>query len=177
MATIDEKWTKLCDFVQTLTGWPVLKQKRAMVPQMNTPFISIGIVGYDALPKDRVDLIGQFDDTDSLKQRVRGLIWIRFSINAFGLGAMQKLKRLVMCFQTDVWFSWATANEFGYSEQIEIQDISSVLLDSNYEERVQITPSFYLPVPEDFDIDFFNKLHLTIETKGISIETDVPQES
>lgn len=176
MATIDEKWSALCDFIQTLTGWAVLKQKRPMIPQMNTPFIAVGIIGYDAMPKDRVDLIGQKDDTDNLTQRVRGLILIRFSIDAFGVGAMQKLKRLVMSFQTDVWFSWAEKNEFGYSEQIDIQDISAVLLDSNYEERVQITPSFYVPVPEDFDIDFFNKLHMTLETKGISIEMDVPKE-
>lgn len=175
MATIDQKWTVLCDYISRVTGWSVLKQKRTMIPQMNVPFISVGILSYDPMPKDRVDLIGQNDDTDKLKQRVRGLILIRFSINAFGLGAMQVLKRLVMSFQTDVWFVFSTAEEIGYTEQIEVQDISATLLDSNYEERCQITPSFYIPVPEDFDIDFFNKLHMTIETKDVQIGLDVPE--
>lgn len=175
MATVDSKLTDFCSYVQTLTNCEVWKGRRSLVPQMNKTFITVGILSCQAVMNDKVDLLHQHEDNDLLVEKVRGLAEFSFVIQCFGKGSNQILKRLKDAFFTSIWERWSTANQFGFKGNSDIEDISATVLDSNYEERSQLKVDFYIPIAEEFNIDFFNKIKVTVEAKDLTLERKIPQ--
>jgi len=175
--SIDSKLTQFCDYIEQTMGIPVFKMKRAFAPQMKNSFIVVGLNSVQGVPHDRIDLLYQNDDNNQLMERVRGLLTVEFLIQMYGTLALGTLSRLRSSFYASQFFVWGQQNGFGFVGSTDIVDISSTLLSSSYEERAQLTANFQINCPEEYDVDFFTKQHLSVITKGTTYEQDVPRES
>ena len=173
--TIDDRLTQICDYVQGLLNVPVLKSRHSFTPQMKTSFITVSFNSLEPVYKDRVDLLHQKEDNELLTQRVRGLLYVDVLFQAYGKDAFQLLNRLKMSFSSSTFSYWCSQFEFGFTGSSNMEDVSAVLLDSNYERRCQLSANFYVCCPENFDIEWFNKEHLTVMSKDVAFEQDIPE--
>lgn len=173
MSDLNDRLTQFCDYVQLITGLPVMKMKRSFVPQMKNSFAVVGYGSLSPVEHDRVDLIHQQEDNDFLVERVRGLYLVELLVQVYGKGALSRCSRLKMSLQSQSFSDWGSNNEIGFAGEANVADISGVLLDSNYEERAQLTATFYVTCPEDFDIDFFTKENITVSSNGDQFVTIV----
>lgn len=168
---IEEKFTAFCQWVQDITGRPVMKARRHMNTQLKVPYCSVDLLTAPLVAKDLVLYRDKYPDTVSktLTERVRGLVLATFQITALGGDdAMQCIHRLSASFKTDAWLVFAKKNSFGTAGADGMENIASEFLGAAYENRAQMKATFYIPVPVDFDEDYFTYGQITTTVNNIT---------
>lgn len=156
--TIEEKFDAFCQWVQDSTGRPVIKARKRMNVQLSCPYCVVDLLAAPEVPKD---LYWHFDPSPDtvdkpLKERIRGLVQATFQITAIGGDdAMQAIHRLSASFKRDSWLVFAKKYSFGISETEGMENMATQILSAAYENRAQMKCSFYIPIPVDFDEDYF----------------------
>lgn len=167
---IEEKFSAFCTWAQTITGRPVMKARRRMNTQLSSPYIAVDLLSARMVDKDLVFYTDQYPDdvTHPLTERVRGLVVATFQITALGGDdAMQCIHRLHASFRTDEWLIFSKKNSFGLGELDGMENLSSEFIGAAFENRAQMKASFYVPVPVDFDEDYFTWGLLTVKVQNI----------
>lgn len=161
--SIEGLWTRICEYIQGMTGKPIVKGKTSFTAQYDCPFFSVWINNIQQVPYDTMQYPDQYEDNDGLTQEIRGLSLIEFEIQGFGSGITSDCRRLAVSFGTDKWNEFEQFNQVGLSEKREIQNISAPLDDSVYEERCSFSFVLYAPISEQFDVDYFNITHVEVQ--------------
>lgn len=160
---IEDVLTSVCKYVEKITQKKVLKGKTSFTPQYDVPFFSIWINSAEQVPRDRTDYINQNTSEDSLIERSRGLMLIEFEVNGFGEGVISASRRLALSFGTGLWNEFECFNDVGLSEKRSVQNVSVSLDDAVFEERSSFSFVLYVPLPEEFIVDYFDKINISIE--------------
>lgn len=174
--TIEDRFNAFCEYVQTTTGRPVLKARRGMNFQPSQPYISIDLLSCELVPKDD----WHYEDSQpgevvgNVKQVVRGLVYAVFQIKSFGgADAVQILHLLHTSLKTDNWQYWAYKNQFGLGENEGVENLSSELLSTAFENRAQMKVSFYIPCPVEFNSDYFTWGNVTYKIEKPSFQSEL----
>ena len=166
--TIEDRFNAFCEYVQRITGRPVLKARRGMNFQPSEPYISIDLLSCQLVPKDdwHYEDSNPGQPTGTIKQVVRGLIYAVFQVKSFGgTDAVQILHKLHTSLKTDDWQYWAYKNEFGLGENEGVENLSSELLSTAFENRAQMRVSLYTPCPVEFDAGYFTWGNITFNVE------------
>lgn len=172
--SVDDRWNLVCDFCESVLNIPVLKSRRGTTPQMNKAFASVDLINVEGFSRDMKEYI---DTGDDLVQRVKGRCIMFFKIQCYGTGAVSALQLLRVSFTTDIFKMFEGVNYFGLSSIGEVNNISSLFLDSAYEERAELEFSLYTYIPYQFVVDWYNRFKLSMFTNGrIEYETYIKGE-
>ena len=169
--SLEDKFTAFCSWVQQVTGRPVLKARRRMNTQLSEPYCSVDLLSAPMVPKDLELYRDEHPESveHPITQRIRGLVHATFQITAIGgTDAMQCIHRLHASFRTDSWLVFAKKNSFGTAGGDGMENLSSEFMAAAFENRAQMKMSFYIPVPVDFNEDFFTWGNMEIEVGNIS---------
>lgn len=164
--TLETKINTFCQYVQDITGRPVLKARRNKNPQLTTPFCSVDYLGGKQVENDTKTYTDAYPNSydKPIKETVRGLCIGQFSVSSIGgSDAMQVLHKLNCSFYTDTFLFWCKANSFGFSSSGDVQNIAEQILDSAFENRGQLNVFLYMPVPVEFQEDYFTYGKLDIQ--------------
>lgn len=175
---LEQKFTAFCTWVQNVTGRPVMKARRRMNIQLTQPYCSVDLLSAPMVARDLVTYTDNYPSTVSkpLTERVRGLVFATFQITALGgIDAMDCIHKVNASFKTDAWLVFAKQNSFGIAGQDGMENISSEFLGAAFENRAQMKASFYIPVPVDFDEDYFTYGSMTttvnnIHSKNVTVD-------
>lgn len=166
--TIDAKWTALVDYVKKITSWPVIKARKPNTSQLKENYITIDLLSVEHMPNDLVSNLDFFPDNPDfpIGELIRGLCTSYWKISAYGTANVHDvLKRVALSFYSHAFAPFSAENQMGFMDAGEVRNISSVFLNSKYENRAEMTVSFYIDVPEVFDIDHFNNSDLLVTVR------------
>lgn len=154
---IEQKFTAFCSWVEAATGRPVIKARRGMNVQMNQPYCAVDLLEAPLITKDLELYVDQHSDSFEFPiiERIRGLVLATFQISSFGGDAVQCLHRLHASLKTDAWLVFAKKNSFGTAGGDGVQNLAAEFLSATFENRAQMKLTFYIPVPVDFEEDYF----------------------
>lgn len=155
---IEEKFTAFCSWVESATGRPVLKARRRMNTQLSEPYCLVDLLSANLVPRDLKSYYDEHpDDVDfPIKERIRGLVFATFKIVALGGDdAMQCIHQLHASFRRDSWLVFAKKYSFGLAGGEGMENIASEFMGAAFENRAEMKMSFYIPIPVDFEEDYF----------------------
>lgn len=163
--TVDSKISQFCDYLQMVSGLPVLKARAGATPQLNKTFASVNLIDCTPVYKDTSTYV-DLDPNDLMAPRtqvVRGLVVMNFVVSVFGKGALQACHKIAASFRTDIFDLFSETKSFGLMNAPEVSNIAAQILDSKFEDRGEVRCQFYVPIPVDFASDHFISDQITVE--------------
>ena len=161
--SVPERWTKICEFCKDSLKIPVIKSRRATTPQMTSTFAAVDLSNIQAWAKDLKEYVETEND---LLERFKGRCLMSFRVQTYGQNALQLLFNLRLLLTGNKFSLFGQLNGFGIGEVGEVNNISAVLLDSDYEERAELEFSVFTAIPYQVYIDWYNRFKLSIEVDG-----------
>lgn len=161
--TIAERWTKICEFCKQSLNIPVIKSRRGTTPQMTSTFAAVDLLNVQSWAKDLKEYVETEND---LLQRFKGRCLMSFRIQTYGQNALQLLFNFRLLLMGNRFSLFGNINGFGIGEVGDVNNISAVFLDADYEERAEVEFSVYTSIPYQVYVDWYNKFKLGVEVDG-----------
>lgn len=192
MPTVKEYAKQLADYLEDITGWPVILTG-ANGPQPTTAYIAVQVYTTEMLDYDlnweeiRPALDGQgqpIPDTEQMWQVMRGLAKVSYFITAWdGPDPMKALTR----YNSSLWSARFSDKlpQFGLSDQSIITEFESpeqsvfrqgISDQSRIIRRAQMYSSFYLALTDEFAVDSYTENSVVVRTRDeVYITIDIPK--
>jgi hypothetical protein len=161
--SVKDKLKQLADYIELITRRPVVLDF-SNGPQLSKPYVTVR-VNVKPLAHDIKEMV--FDEnTQEYIETLRGLALFETTISFWGGEAMNDAN----IFRNSLWSSrmidLGNGNTFGLGQVSRIIDTSAPLIDSNNERRATFDVSFYVSLPSQFIIDYFESVPITIIEKN-----------
>ena len=177
-ASLKDKLDAFCAFAQAVGKAPCLIGKTSMPPQVLGPFIVVWLSEWEPAPRDTSVHEDRLEPVDGryYVQKMRGLGIMHLEVQGFGPDSIQRLKHVAAAIETDIWYEVMGDCGMGFSTKSSVQNISSTLTNSMYEERAMFTCEFYTSCPEEYGVQYFDHegYEVTDEGSGRSYRDVVP---
>ena len=160
--SLKDKTKEFCSYVQTITARPVVLN-HSNGPQFNQPFISVNET-FEPMSHDTKVMVYD-EDEEQMKETVRGLCKVIFQVTCWGGEPTETLNILRNSLWSSIFFDKLENKGFGLSSVGAVIDTSAPFISSNFESRAQVDIQFYLSVPTEFIIDYFDEITLTTKTE------------
>lgn len=149
-------------------------------PQKHVPYLTYKVFDSDDFAYDIENKTCSGDEPDvKMHSGMRGLTLVEYEIVAIGGDSLATLRRLKSSFRSTIFLDKLVAEEFGgfgLSDISNITDTSAALINSKFEDRHQVSISFYIPLSQNFDIDHYdhNNYRIREESKQYDKTITVP---
>ncbi len=173
ITTVKEAKLKVADFVQLVTGRTTILA-HGDGPQLNEPYCSIkddSIVGvqHDTTKQEIVEVEGE----DEIQETVRGLGKFSYTVEAWGGDSMNVLNKLKASFWSALFMDKMNVEGIGLSDIGEVQDTSAPFISAKWEDRAQLSISFYISVPVELIIDHFDKDKILVKEENLQYNNEL----
>lgn len=152
-------------------------------PQKQVPYITYKVFKINGYAYDiETKTCTGVEPDIQMHSGMRGLTRVEYEVEAIGGDDyFAVLKRLESSFRSTIFLDKLSAVEFGgfgFSEVTEAIDTSAPLINAVFEDRAQLSVSFYMALSENFDIDHFDHADFTIieEEKEYSKTITIPEQ-
>jgi len=178
--TLEEANAHFKTYLQLITGRVAVKAPYKG-PQKHDPYITYKVFKTNGYAYDiETRTCTGVEPNVAMHSGMRGLTRVEYEVQSMGGDHMSVLKRLESSFRSTIFLDKLTAVEFGgfgLCEVTEAIDTSAPLINSVFEDRAQLTVSFYIALSENFDIDHWDHADVTFveEEKGYSKTITIPK--
>lgn len=179
--TVNEANVFFKAYLELITGRVAVKAPYKG-PQKHDPYITYKVFKMNGYAYDIETRTCTGVEPDiNMHSGMRNLTRVEYEIESLGGDYMGVLRRLESSFRSTIFLDKLTAVEFGgfgLSDVTETIDTSAPLINSVFEDRAQMSVSFYIALSEDFDIDHYNHTDITIveEDKEYSKTITIPEQ-